>query len=148
MATATESKAFGVFDQAVSTFGESLKAGVKVQEEVAKWWTDTLEQQSCVTDAQKRCGDVVKEVIPAAQKNAEEWLKLIEKNAQKSIALLKRALETKGDAQDFGKKTQELWEDSLALARENAQAITQANAKMIELWSKLVKKNIEGNGRK
>ena len=148
MATATESKAFGLFDQAVATFGESLKAGAKVQEEVAKWWTDTLEQQNSVNEWQKRSGDVVKEVIPAAQKNAEEWLKLIEKNAQKSIALLKRALETKGDAQDFGKKTQELWEDSLALARENAQAITQANAKMIELWSKLVKKNIEGNGRK
>ena len=146
MATATQNKVTGVFDQALSTFAETLKAGVKVQEDAAKWWSDALKQQSPISDWQSRSRELVGEVIPAAQKSAEEWLKLVEKNANKSIALLKRAIESDKDAEDLAAKTKDLWEASLALVRENAQAVTETNLKLMELWSKLLKKTAE-NGK-
>ena len=147
MATATQSKATGLFDQALSTFAETLKAGVKVQEDAAKWWSDALAGQDALRDFQNRSRDFVKEFIPSAQKNAEDWLKLVEKNATKSISLLKRAIESEADADDIRKKTEELWEASLALVRENAQAVTESNLKLMELWSKMLKKTAE-NGKK
>ena len=146
MATATQSKANGLFDQALSTFAETLKVGVKAQEDAAKWWSDALKQQSPVTDWQSRSREFVGEVIPAAQKSAEEWLKIVEKNANKSIALLKRAIESDADAEDLAAKTKDLWEASLALVRENAQAVTESNLKLMEVWSKLLKKTAE-NGK-
>jgi hypothetical protein len=148
MATATQSKASGLFDQALNTFGETLKAGVKVQEEAAKWWTDALQSQDALRSWQSRSRDFVTEFIPSAQKSAEDWLKLVEKNANKSIALLKRAIESDTDADDLRRKTQELWEASLALVRENAQAVTDNNLKMMELWSKLLKKTEGGSKSK
>jgi hypothetical protein len=146
MATTTASKATGVFDQAVGTFGEALKAGVKAQEEIAKWWTSALDQRGSVQDWQQRSREIIQEIIPAAQKSAEEWLKLVEKNSTKSIALLKRAVETDADAEEIQAKTQELWKASLDLVRENTEAIAQNNVKLMEVWSKLLKKNVESNG--
>ena len=149
MAATTQFKATCLFDQALQTFGETLKAGVKVQEEAAKWWTDALERQDAVRDWQIRSRDFVKEFVPSAQKSAADCLKLVEKNSQKSIALLKRALDSEADTEDLRKKTEELWEASLSLVRENAQAVTENNLKLIELWSRLLKKGAEnGSGSK
>src|SRR5690349_17590212 len=80
-ATATKSDSVsGLFDQAVSTFGDALKAGVKIQEEVGKWWSDALEQAGPVTEWQKKSRAIFGDAIPTAQKNTEEWLKLVEQN--------------------------------------------------------------------
>ncbi len=147
MATKTaEFKASSLFDQAVSTFGDALKAGVKIQEEVGKWWSDALDQSGPAMEWQKRSRAMVKEALPAAQKSAEDWLKLVEKNYSKSMALLKQAFEADADPADIRVRTQELWEASLQLVRENAQAMAETNMKMMEVWAGLLKKNVEGDG--
>ena len=143
-ATATKDpKGSGVFDQAFATFGDALKSSVKIQEEVGKWWSDTLEQAGPVTDWQKKSRALVTEAIPAAQKNAEEWLKLVEQNYKRSITLLKKAFETNADPAEVRAKTQQLWEESMELIRDNAQAMADANKKMLELWAGMLKKNVE-----
>jgi hypothetical protein len=135
-ATATkESCASGLFDQAFQTFGDALKSSVKIQEEVGKWWSDTLDQAGPVNEWQKKSRALVSEAIPAAQKNTEEWLKLVEQNYRRSAALFKKAFETNGDAADVRAKTKELWEESMELVRENAKALADANKKMLELWA-------------
>jgi hypothetical protein len=143
-ATATKSdRVSGLFDQAVLTFGDTLKAGVKIQEEVGKWWSDALEQAGPGTDWQKKSRALVSEAIPAAQKNAKEWLKLVEQNYKRSMALLKKAFDTNGDPAELRVKTQHLWEESMELIRDNAQAMADANKKVLELWAGMLKKNIE-----
>ena len=129
-----------LFDDAVQTFGDAVKAGVKVQEEVGKWWSDALEQAGPVDAWQKKSKAVLSEAIPAAQKNAEECLKLVEGNYKKSLALLKKAWDADpGDAAAIRAKTQELWEASLEMVRENAQAMAQANLKVMEVWAGLLR---------
>ena len=142
-ATATKDIASGLFDQAVATFGDALKAGVKIQEEVGKWWSDALDQAGPVTEWQKKSRALVSEAIPAAQKNAEEWLKLVDQNYKRSMALLKKAFDTSGDPTEVRAKTQQLWEESMELIRDNAQAMADANKKVLELWGGMLKKNIE-----
>ena len=143
-ATATKSDGVtGLFDQAVSTFGDALKAGVKIQEEVGKWWSDALEQAGPVTEWQKKSRALFGDAIPTAQKNTEEWLKLVEQNYKRSMSLLKKAFDTKGDPSELRAKTQQLWEESMELIRDNAQAMADANKKVLELWAGMLKKNYE-----
>ena len=83
----------------------------------------------------------------AAQKNAEEWLKLVEQNYKRSLGLLKKAWETDADASTMRAKTQELWESSLELVRDNAQAMAQANMKMMEVWAGMLRNGVAPNGK-
>ena len=139
-------RASEMFDDAISTFNDAIRSGVKLQEEVGKWWSDALEQNNPLDDLQKKSKAVLSEAIPAAQKNAEEWLKLIEENHKRSLALLKKACETETtDPARIRAKTQELWESSLALVRDNVQAIAQANVKMMEVWAGMLRNGCAAN---
>lgn len=145
--TKTESKMTGLFDQAVQSFGEAMKAGVRIQEDVAKWWTDAIDQAAPMQQWQKRSRAIMCDVLPTAQKNTEEWMRLVEQNYKKSMELLKKAFssEETNTAAEMQARLQELWEESLDVIRENAQAMTQANAKMMELWADILRKNMNGS---
>jgi len=148
MATkAPEAAVNGLVDEALGTFNDAVKAGVKVQEEIGKWWSDALEQAGPADQWQKKSRAIISEAIPAAQKNAEEWLKLVEQNYKRSLGLLKKAWETDADASTMRAKTQELWESSLELVRDNAQAMAQANMKMMEVWAGMLRNGVAPNGK-
>jgi hypothetical protein len=136
----------GLFDQAFATFGDTLKAGLKIQDDVGRWWTDALATAAPGTDWQKRARIIFNDTIPAARKNADQWIALMEKNYKRSAELLKRAFDGSEplEAADLREKLLRLWEDSLALIKENTQALTEANVKMLELWADAVKKSVEG----
>lgn len=150
MATATaEMKMTTLFDQAVQSFGEAMKAGVKIQEDITKWWSDVLDQNTAVQEFQKRSRAIVSEAIPAAQKNAEDWMKLVEQNYKRSMDLLKKAFDSEQSAAaaDVRAKTQELWEASLEVIRDSTQAMAQTNVKMMEQWAEILRKNMNGAGK-
>jgi hypothetical protein len=136
-----------MFDQAVQTFGDAMKAGVKIQEEMGRWWTDMIEQAGPMTGWQKRSRAIVCESIPAAQRNTEELMKVLEQNCNRSLGLLKKAVDTEptGTVADVQNKTQELWDASVEVVRDNTQAMAQVNVKMMETWADLIKKNMNGN---
>ncbi len=54
MTAKTEARMTTLFDQAVQTFGDAMKAGVKIQEEIGRWWSDVIEQAGPVQEWQKR----------------------------------------------------------------------------------------------
>ena len=150
MATKTEaaSRAYAPFDEAVSTFNDAVKAGVKLQEEIGNWWSDALDQVGAGEQWQRKSKALFSEAIPVAQKNAEEWLKLAEQNYRRSMALFKKAWEVQpGDVGEMRAKSQELWEASLDLVRDNARAMAQANVKMMEIWGKLLRHGENGKAK-
>jgi hypothetical protein len=142
--TTSETSVTSLFDQAVQTCGEAMKAGVKIQEDMARWWSEALEQGGAMQAWQKRSRAILSEAIPAAQKNAEEWLRVIEQNYRRGMELLKKALESEqgGAPTDIRTRTQELWEHALGAFRDSAQAMAQANVKMMEQWAEIVRKNM------
>jgi len=146
MPATAEAKMTNLFDQAVQSFGDAVKAGVKIQEDIAKFWGDVLDQGGAMQEWQKRSRAMVNEAIPTAQRQAEEWLKLVEQNYKRSMDLLKKAFDSEQTtaAADIRAKTQELWEASLEVIRDNAQAMAQANVKMMEQWAEILRKNLNG----
>ena len=148
MAAKTEAAVSTMFEDALQTYNDAVKVGVKVQEEVGKWWSDAIDHAGPAEEWQKKSKAVLSEAIPAAQKNAEEWLKLVEQNYKKSLALLKKAWEADANATNVRAKTQDLWESSLELVRDNAQAIAAANMKMMEVWAGVLKNGVASNGKK
>jgi polyhydroxyalkanoate synthesis regulator protein len=145
-ATRTEAAFTGLLDQAVATFGDAMKAGVKFQEDIGRWWSDVLDQTAPVQTWQKRSREMVSEAIPAAQRNAEEWMKVVEQNYRRSLELMRRALETENPATVAEAQTrmQDLWEASMQVIRDNAQAMAQANLHMMEAWAEILRKNLNG----
>jgi len=146
MATATrDSEVTQVLDSAIGAFGDALKAGVKAQEQIVKWWSGAAESANPLADWQRRSRQFFEEGVPAVQKQAEEWMKLIEQNYRRSIDLLKKAADadSNGALDGFRDKLRILWEESVSVVRENAEAMAKANVKMLETWSELLRKNLE-----
>jgi hypothetical protein len=142
-----ETTVTSMYDQAVQTFGEALKAGVKTQQDIVKWWGTTLDQATSVQDFQKRSQAFVNEAIPAAQKNTQEYLRVAEANYRRAVELLKRACSAPANGESpeqANARTRELWEASVNVVQENTQAIADANLKVIDAWAGVLKKNFNG----
>jgi len=135
------------FDQAARSFGDALQAGIRVQDEWSKWWSDAVDQAGPVCNWQKRSSSLLNGVLPTAQKNAEEWIKAVDRNYRKSMDLLKKAFddaEKSVAAPEYQQRAKELWEESLSVVRDSAETIAQANAKMAEAWGDVVRKSVNG----
>jgi len=134
-----------VLDSALGAFGDALKAGVKAQEEMVKWWSGAAESANPLADWQKRSRRFFDEGVPAAQKQVEEWMKVVEQNYRRSVDLLKRAVDQdhNGALDGFRDKFRTLWEESITVVKENAEAMAQANVRLMEAWNELLRKNLE-----
>jgi hypothetical protein len=135
-----------VLDGAFNAFGDAMKAGVQAQEEIAKFWSNAINGGAGpLGDWQKRTKLMFDETVPAVQKQASEWLKLIEQNYRRSVDLMKKAMdgEQNGAVGNFREKTKKLWEESVACVKENSEAMAQANVKVLELWTEILRKNLE-----
>ena len=147
MSVKTDFDATEILESAANAFGDAMKAGVKAQEEVVRWWSSALDGGcGCQTaDFRKRAKQLFDEAVPAAQKQAQDWMKLIDSNARRSIDLLRRALDAdqEGVAAGFTDAARKLWEESIAVVKENIETMTQANVKMLEVWSDLLRKSVD-----
>jgi hypothetical protein len=132
-----------VFDQALKNYEQTLRTGLKLQEEAGQWWTNLLNQAASARDWQKRVTAATNDVISPAQKRMEEYLGLIEQSNRANVDLLKKALEAAQTAapSECQSKWVDFWQASLNSLQANAQAVTQINSKMMESWISFVKKN-------
>ena len=148
MSTATriDSDVTQVMDGAFNAFGDAMKAGVQAQEEIARFWSNTFSSNGGpLGDWQKRSKLMFEDAVPAVQKQATEWLKLAEQNYRRSVELMKKAMDgdQNGAAGNFREKTKKLWDESVAVVKESSEAMAQANVKMLELWTDILRKNLE-----
>jgi hypothetical protein len=142
---AKDSDVTQVLDSALGAFGDALKAGVKAQEEMLKCWSGAAENVNPLADWQKRTRQFFDESVPAAQKHAEDWMKIVEQNYRRSVDLLKKAVNSdQGNAMDgFRDKLRTLWEDSVVVVKENVEAMNQANVRLMQTWSELLQKSLD-----
>jgi hypothetical protein len=131
-----------LFDQAIEMYEASLKAGVKAQEDAAKFMTDAVDGMTKPVDFQAETEKFLSQVLPTAQKNFDEAVKLMNKNAEVCLDLMKKSFEV-GQCKNVDEaqaKTRELWEASLKASKANTQAMIDANAKLLQSWADLAKK--------
>ena len=132
-----------LYDQAMKSYEQAMRTGVKMQEESAKFFSNLVNQTTSPQDWQKRMKAVADEFIPQTQKSVDEGVKLIEQTTRTSIELLKKAVATgqPTSMQDAQAKFLGLWEVSLNAMRDTAVSVTQANNKAIESWVSYARKN-------
>jgi len=132
----------GLFDQAAQSFSDALKAGVKAQEQIAGFWSDALSKTSA-DDYQKRARGLFTNTFPVVQKTSEDYLRLVDTNYRKSVEALKKACDGAPGTTpaEFQTKAQSLFETAVDLVKENTQALTQTNLRVVEAWADLVRQN-------
>jgi hypothetical protein len=135
-------------DKAIKNYEQTLKTGLKLQEEAVKAWSNLFNQSTAAQECQKSFANASKlanNVLPVAQRRMEEVLALVEKNTRTGTELMRKAVDAAqspmaGNGQN---KWTELWTSSMAAIRSNAEAVAEINAKAIDSWIDLVKKGAE-----
>lgn len=125
-----------LFEQAMKNYEQALQAGVKLQQDSAKWWTEIMAQAGSPQEWQAKMNEQMLDSIPVFQKRMEETVKVIEQSSRTSLDLVKQAFEvSKAESVATAQaKMQGLWEDSLQALRTNAAAYSQQNTKWVETW--------------
>jgi hypothetical protein len=134
-----------LFDQAAKNCEQVMNGTLKLQEETTRWWTNVCHQAAAPQELQKKFKAAADEIIPQAQKNLDDCLKVVEQNSKTSIDLFKKAVAATQatSLEDAQTKALRFWEASLNAARDLTQSITEANSKAIESWVEFVRKNTE-----
>jgi hypothetical protein len=137
-----------LFEQAMNSYEQAFKTGLRLQEESSKWWTNLLEQTGRSNEWQKTFRSMANEWLPEAQRRMEEGLRMVEQNSRASLELLKLFKKTVEVPQtnpmaESQTKLLSLWEASLNSMRDTAQAVAQANTQAIESWMELFRRGTE-----
>ncbi len=148
MPAVQEASVSELLDQAVETFGGAVRASVKLQEDVAQWWNGAMEQMGSMQEWQRKSSAVLTDAIPTAQKAADEYMRFLDQSYHNGLDLLRKAFDS-GRSETMSERqarAQDLWASSLEAARTNAQAMAQANVRVIGSWAEFLRKNVESGG--
>lgn len=137
---------FGMAEEALKSYEQVLRTGLKLQLEAAQWWGKALQQAAPTPEWEKCLADYTSSagtVLPAAQKHVEEVLHLLEKNNRDCIELVRKATEAAQTSRlaESQAKWMEFWKSSAEAARSNAEALTAANAKIVGSCLEFVEKS-------
>src|SRR6266567_6441838 len=83
-------------DEALKNYEQTLRAGLKFQEETLQSWHSMFNQSAGQQEWQKGVSSAtaaVSGILPVVQKRMEETVELMEKNARLSADLMKKAAE-------------------------------------------------------
>jgi hypothetical protein len=137
MTHTTNATATRLLDEALKNYEQALRTGLKVQEDIGKYWANILAQATTSPhDVQKQFVSLANGFIPVTRKSLQECLQLMEQNSRTSVDLLKKGLEAvqTTNAAETHKKLVEFGEGSLKSLKANARAIIDINNKALNSW--------------
>ena len=142
MSEKAKAPASELFDQALKNYEQALRAGVKVQEEAAAYWTKVYNQAVSRPALHKQLTSLANEVIPPTQKYLAGCLEILEQNSSATIDLMKKGVEAvqTGNPADYQSKLVEFCESSLKTAKAQGQAAIDLNSKAIDSWLAMARK--------
>jgi hypothetical protein len=138
----SSSKSDDLFRQAMRAWETAAEAGVKMQEECAKWVRQMYCESSTLSDWYEKGQKVMGEAIAKSQENVDEAIRLMNQQAEASLKLVQKALEVR-DAEspsDGPKKLTDWWQAALETMRLNNQAVLKANSRILNTWSEMARK--------
>jgi hypothetical protein len=137
-----------IAENAMKNYEQTVRTGLKLQEEANRWWTSTLNQASMAQDWQKRfttMTEMTNNLMPMAQRRMEEMMEFMQENGRRNADLIKKATDaaqtpTPAESQA---KWLEFWTASMGAARSNAESATQLGTRAIDSWISFVRRNTE-----
>ena len=142
-AAARTAEVTGLFGQAFGIFGDSMKVAMKAQEETVRFWGQAFQNAGPVQA-------VAGELLFTAEKNANEYLRLMEASYRRNADLLKKVMKHSngnGDGMNLEKQTRDFWEASMETARDNAQDLASTNMRVAQAWTEVLKKGAHAEQR-
>lgn len=126
------------FDQALKNYDQAFKMGLKWQEDATRLMTDFVNQKLDTAGLSDGLDKALKETVPAAQKQFDESLKVLDANAKKGLEMMRQSLDVAAakDPADAQKKVNTLMKDSVDFVQEQIKTVTKANNQMVETWLK------------
>lgn len=108
---------------------------MKAQEETVKFWGEAVGKVNPVPAG-------AGEWLPTAQKNADEYLHLLESSYRRNAELLKKIVNAQktGNGGGLEKSAHDLWEAAMEVARDNIQEVANTNLRVAQAWTELIKK--------
>ena len=135
-------KSDDLFRQATKAWETAAEAGVKMQEECAKWVRQMFCESSTLNDWVEKGQKVMSEAVAKSQENVDEAIRLMNQQAEASLKLIQKALEVR-DTESPGDDPQKLtdwWQAALDTMRTNNQAVLRANSRILSTWSEMARK--------
>jgi len=131
-----------LFRQAMKAWETAAEAGVKMQEECAKWVRQMFCESSTLTDWYQKGQKVMSEAIAKSQENVDEAIALMNQQAETSLNLIQKALEVRdSEAPGEGpRKLTDWWQSALETMRINNQAVLKANSRILNTWADMARK--------
>jgi len=138
----SSSKSDVLFREAMRAWETAAEAGVKMQEECAKWVRQLFSESSTFSGWYEKGQKVMHEAIAESQENVDEAIRLMNQQAETSLKLIQKAVEVR-DAESPGdgpKKLTDWWQAALESMRINNQAVLKANGRILGTWSEMARK--------
>ena len=91
---------------------------------------------------QKKTQSMFNDAIQTTQTNVEEAMRMLNESAKRNLDVWQKTLDA-GQAESAGDgpaKVRDVWETAVGAVQANAQAIVQANTRILESWAELAKK--------
>ena len=131
-----------LFGQAMKAWETAAEAGVKMQEECAKWVRQMFCESSTLSDWCEKGQKMMGEAVAKSQENVDEAIHLMNQQAEASLKLVQKALEVRaGESPSDGpKKLTDWWQAALETMRINNQAVLKANSRILSTWSDMARK--------
>ena len=139
MATDTKDVMGQMFTQAGDSFRSTMEAGLKMQEQASKMWSNTTQTPTMLDDFVGRNERLAGEYTSALEANLDQWKKGFETQARTSLDWLRQAFEAaKGQSPaDLHTRTQELWQTSFDSVKNSTDSLMKTNSRMLERWNDL-----------
>jgi hypothetical protein len=130
------------FRQAIRSWESTVEAGVRMQEETAKWVRQIFSESGSLTQWYNKAQTMVGEAANKVQENVDESIQVMNQQAESSVRLIQKALDARhaeagADAQA---KLTDWWETALEAVRTNTQAVVKANSRILTTWSEMARK--------
>ena len=135
-----------LFEQAARMFDSAMQAGITVQRESTKWFTDSLGHLGSPQQWQAKGQAAADEAISLVRKNTDEAIKMMNENAKLSLELLEKAFQARAPKSDADAETvtRESFETAMGALRKNVELIVGANSRVLESWSQIGKIILDG----
>lgn len=130
-----------LFEQAARMFEAAMQAGMTIQRESTKWFTETLGSLGSPQQWQAKSGAAADEAISLVRQNTAEAIQMLNENVKSSLELLDKAFQARlsEGGPDVESRTRESFETAIGSLRKNAEVMVHANSRVLESWSQIAK---------
>jgi len=129
-----------MFTQAGDSFRATMDAGLKMNEQAARLWSDSTQTPNMFDDIHRRGERFTDECMSTMQANLDQWKKGFDAQTQVCLDWWRQAFEAArgGSPADLQARTKDLCDKGVEAIRASTDSLMKGNVRMMERWGDLL----------